>query len=224
MAKTDVLEKARAKAVDNGHWALAAALHSLQSTPNDIDARINVVGAMHEVGLLRNSLEPYWRRWRGTATDLDLWVARCLDRIRGNDRDYWAIAALLNIQIDALVTPLRQRGYNLLSVRFADTFEHGRLHIATIAGLATGNAVAPVLELGWDESQAVVDAARWRAVILVEREDVDGSIIGQGSGSFLYRATLPYGCWRLHHHDYVVKREWVVPAVGTAFADFPRLR
>ena len=63
------LKAARKKAVEKGQWALVAALDSLMLDPTQLDARINVLGALHEVGLLANSLAFYWEEWRSTAAD-----------------------------------------------------------------------------------------------------------------------------------------------------------
>ena len=225
MAITETkLKAARKKAVEKGHWALAAALDSLLLDPVCVDARINVLGAMHEVGLLANSLAPYWNDWRSAEADQGLWAERCLDRLHDHDADYWAVAGLLAMPLTAVTSALAQRSYQLVCVRHANTYRDGGWHIATFAGKHQGRVMAPVIELGWDDEQNLVEASRWRAVIL-EGEDEKAASGGgmttwQGSGSYFLRAKLPYGCWRIHDEPFVVKDEWLVPQAETALADY----
>ncbi len=215
------LKAARKKAANKGQWALAAAFDSLLRDTACLDARINLLGAMHEVGLLSNSLAPYWNDWRSAAADHDLWAERCLDRLQESDADYWAVAGLLAMPLTAVASALSQRNYKLLFVRFADSYKDGRWHIATFAGRHQGRVIAPVIELGWDDERSIVEASRWRAVILEEQTNTGGSVAEHGSGSYFLRAKLPYGCWRIHDEPFAVKNEWMVPKAETALADYP---
>lgn len=222
MAITETkLKAARKKAAEKGHWALAAAMDSLLLDPAGVDARINVLGAMHEVGLLANSLAPYWNDWRSAEADQGLWTGRCLDRLQDGDADYWAVAGLLAMPLTAVTSALVQRSYELVCIRYANTYRDGGWHIATFVGRHQGRVMAPVIELGWDDEQNLVEASRWRAVILEEEADAGGGMKWRGSGSYFLRAKLPYGCWRVHDEPFAVKDEWLVPKAETALADYP---
>src|SRR5689334_16457566 len=61
---TKRLEDIRAKAVTEGHWPLAAAVHQALTDEANLDFQINVVGALHETGSLRHRIEPFWQLWR----------------------------------------------------------------------------------------------------------------------------------------------------------------
>ena len=215
------LKAARKKGAEKGQWALVAALDSLIVNPTSLDARINVVGAMQEVGMLSNSLKPLWEAWRSSVSEIDQWVDRCFDRLRESDADYWAIAAILGLPLSAVGRSLQQRKYKLLGIRFAESYKEGRWHIATFAGKHQGTIIAPVLELGWSADETINEASRWRAVILNKQDENSGCLIGQGSGSYFMRATLPYGCWRSHDETFSLKAEWAVPKSQTALTNYP---
>ncbi len=74
-----------------GQYPLVVAAEVALREPDHIDHQINVVGALHEVGKLKNSLRPYWKQWREAPGD---WIDRCMSRLRSADHDYWALAAL----------------------------------------------------------------------------------------------------------------------------------
>lgn len=215
------LKAARKKGIEKGHWSVVAALDSLLLDPTSLDARINVVGAMHEVGTLSNSLKPYWEAWRSSPPEIEHWVDCCFDRLRESDTDYWAIAALLGVPLSAISRSLQERKYKLLGVRFAESYKEGRWHIATFAGKHQGTIIAPVLEAGWSADETINEVSRWRAVILNTQTETSGSLIGHGSGSYFMRAKLPYGCWRTHDETFSLKAEWIVSKSQTALANYP---
>lgn len=215
------LKAARKKAHEKGHWALVSALDTLLADTTSLDARINVTGAMHEVGLLSNSLAPYWIGWRPNDEESTAWAERCLTRLHDHDADYWALAALLALPLDFVKQSLQQRGYKLLSIRFASTYKQAEWSIATFAGKHQDGSLVPVIEVGWDSEGFVIEASRWRAVILKEQQVVEGSLVGQGNGSYYMRAKLPYGCWRIADEPLKLKEEWLVPKEKTLLADYP---
>jgi len=215
------LKAARKKALEKGHWVLVSALDTLLTDTTSLDARINVTGAMHEVGLLSNSLAPYWTEWRSNDEESKAWAERCLTRLHDHDADYWALAALLAVPLDFVKQSLQQRGYKLLSIRFASTYKQPEWSIATFAGKHQDRSLVPVIEVGWDNEGFVIEASRWRAVILNEQQVIEGSLIGKGSGSYYMRAKLPYGCWRIADEPLELKEEWLVPKEKTLLADYP---
>ena len=215
------LKNARKKAAGKGQWALVAAFDSLLLDVASLDARINVLGAMQEVGLLSNSLAPYWAAWRSTPAEMDAWASRCLDRLQSVDTDYWALSALVGLPLESVSKALAQRAYPLMGIRFASSYKDGEWLIATFAGKAGDTVLAPVIEIGWGSDQTVNEATRWRAVILKEPREVSGSLVGSGSGSYFMRAKLPYGCWRIHDEPFELKEDWVVNRAETPLADYP---
>jgi hypothetical protein len=210
------------KSVEKGHWQVVATATALMSDEESLDARINLVGSLHEVGLLSNSLEPYWSAWRSSAEDELMWIGRCLDRLASADADYWALAGLLGVGLQPLRECLATRRYKLLNVRFAESHKDGRWQIGTFClnyNPEISRTILPVLELGWSEG-ALCEAGRWRAVILDEQRQLPDGLVGRGSGSYFMRAKLPYGCWRVHHDTLEFKDEWLIPLRDTPFADY----
>lgn len=210
------------KSVEKGHWQVVATATALMSDEESLDARINLVGSLHEVGLLSNSLEPYWSAWRSSAEDELMWIGRCLDRLASADADYWALAGLLGVRLQPLRECLATRRYKLLNVRFAESHKDGRWQIGTFClnyNPEISRTILPVLELGWSEG-ALSEAGRWRAVILDEQRQLPDGLVGRGSGSYFMRAKLPYGCWRVHHDTLEFKDEWLIPLRDTPFADY----
>lgn len=210
------------KSVEKGHWQVVATATALMSDEESLDARINLVGSLHEVGLLSNSLEPYWSAWRSSAEDELMWIGRCLDRLASADADYWALAGLLGVGLQPLRECLATRRYKLLNVRFAESHKDGRWQIGTFClkyNPEISRTISPVLELGWSEG-ALSEAGRWRAVILDEQRQLPDGLVGRGSGSYFMRAKLPYGCWRVHHDTLEFKDEWLIPLRDTPFADY----
>lgn len=210
------------KSVEKGHWQVVATATALMSDEESLDARINLVGSLHEVGLLSNSLEPYWSAWRSSAEDELMWIGRCLDRLASADADYWALAGLLGVRLQPLRECLATRRYKLLNVRFAESHKDGRWQIGTFClkyNPEISRTISPVLELGWSEG-ALSEAGRWRAVILDEQRQLPDGLVGRGSGSYFMRAKLPYGCWRVHHDTLEFKDEWLIPLRDTPFADY----
>lgn len=213
------------KSAEKGHWQVVATATALLSDEMSLDARINLVGSLHEVGLLPNSLEPYWSAWRSSAEDELAWIGRCLDRLASADADYWAVAGLLGVRVEPLRECLATRRYKLLNVRFAESYKAGMLQIGTFCLKHNPNpevsrTISPVLEFGWS-SGAISEAGRWRAVILDEQRQLPDGLAGHGSGSYYMRAKLPFGCWRIHHDQLEFKDEWLVPLSDTPFAAYP---
>lgn len=219
-ALTTKLKALQKKSLEQGRWPLVAAITALLAEESSLDAQINVVGAMHEVHLLPNSLQPYWTAWR-SAEVIDLWVTRCLERLAQTDSDYWALVGLLQLPMSALQKPLAAAGYTLLFIRYASTYKDGQWLIATFGKHSVGSrVVAPMLEIGWDADDHVNEATRYRAVVLKE-DALDPGYAAQGSGSYFMRAKLPYGCWRIHDESFEIKTDWLVPKSDTLLRDYP---
>ncbi len=212
---TKRLEELHKKAITDGHWQLAAASHAALMDEANPDHQLNVVGAIHEVGQLRNRMEPFWQAWR---TSPDAWAGRCVERLRSADRDYWALAALLAMDIRPVWAVLKKAGYKIMSVRSgADLSAH--IHFATFSlskDRGSSDIWSPVLELGWDAKRGeIVDAARFRAVLFDSLEKAGASFIGKGSGSNFMRAALPHGSWRVVSAEFELIKEAVIPIEKT---------
>jgi len=177
---------------------------------SNLDHQLNVVGAMHEMGQLRNRFEPFWQAWR---TDTAVWSNRCVERLRNADRDYWALAALLGTDIRSVWPVLKKAGYTVMSVRSCPELNRANTHFAVFSLSKDGSdrVWAPVLEFGWDaKTGEIVDAARFRAILFDSLEKVGGNLIGKGSGSHFMRAALPHGSLRVVSADFELIKEAVI--------------
>ena len=215
------LEELQAKAVQDGRWPLATAAAAALVDASNLDNQINVVGAMHEAGRLRNQLAPFWQAWR---KDEPAWTARCLERLERGDRDYWALAALLGVSIKKTHSTFKKAGYQVASVRSCAQLDKPNTLIAVLTkasqltpGSPAGNQVwAPVLEIGWDsQSGEVVESGRWRAIIIEKLEKVNGNLLGEGHGTYFMRAVLPHGSWRVENAKFEAARDSLVPLEAT---------
>jgi hypothetical protein len=206
---TSKLRALAKKASGAGLYALSAAADQALAAPDDLDRRINVVGAMHEVGLLRNSLDPLWAALR---TDERAWSRRCLLRLQDKDHDYWAVAALLGCGALGVLKDAVAAGFSAWSLRYCERYDQPRMHVASLSRRVEGSVRAPVLELGWDtQSNELVDCSRYRAVLMESTRVVKGSVVGTGSYSYGLTAKLPYGSWRVHEGEIRLEPEWGVP-------------
>src|SRR5262245_28949565 len=123
------LQDLQSKAAKDGRWPLAAAAAASLADESSLDNQINVVGAMHESGMLRNQIAPFWQTWRKSE---GAWTARCLERLQRGDRDYWALASLLGVNIKAAGPILKQAGYQASSVRSCAGFDKAPTHVAVL--------------------------------------------------------------------------------------------
>ena len=201
------LTQLAAKAAEKGHWSLVAA--AARATHSDtVDDRINVIGAMHEVGLLKNSVAPFSKTWReGDATGFS---AGCVRRLVSGDADYWALAALLGVHVSDAASAFLQAGFELLAMRKSTAFKDPELHVATLAlrNPAMQDTLAPLIELGWVvKTGELYDVSRWRAVILKASTGVAPNLKGKGFGSYFMRAKLPYGSWRIQDESYALESD-----------------
>lgn len=208
------LSKLAAESADKGRWALAAAA-TRASTSDTVDDHINVLGAMHEVGLLKNSMAPFARIWRA---DTAAFAAACVARLDKGDADYWALAALLGLHVADVAPVLVGAGFELLAVTRVPAFKDPELHVAT---LARRQAVSPEVltaptDLGWSaKTGELLDVSRWRAIVLEECTGVAPQLSGSGFGSYYMRAKLPFGCWRLLHDKFSLDADAAVPPDAT---------
>jgi hypothetical protein len=219
------LAATRDKAIEKNQWALAAAATAALANEDSLDARINVIGAIHEVGLLKNSAAPYlaWRR------DQAEWCRRCLARLcqKGNDHDYWALAALLGTEIDKLRPLLAEAGLGLLGLHWSQMKDDRKTHVATLVHEVSDASLSGhgehgqptwsrVLELGWvAKTGELVDVSRWRAVILETSGAGKHGIHGAGWGTHFLRACSPYGCWRAAGEQFAVEAQWLIDPATT---------
>ena len=201
------LVKLRQTARQKQQFVVDSAAAQLIEQPHCLDGRINLVGALHEVGSLRNTLTPYWRELR---VDEAAWAQRCIARLVGNDHDYWALAALLACPAGLVLAQARLQGFQVVAVRAYERYDLPPVHVASMA-VDKGDLLAPLLELGWDmEKEELVDCVRARAVLLHSREIVGGSLVGEGTMSYFCRATLPHGSWRSVSLPFVISADEVV--------------
>ncbi|MGP9568405.1 hypothetical protein [Halomonas sp. AOP25-F1-15] len=188
------LNKLRLNAQKKGHFVVDAAASCLTENPESLDYQINLVGSLHETGALRNSLSPYWMEFRKTE---EAWANRCITRLISNDRDYWAVAALLGCSAGTVVLEAQRLAFVVVSVRSYERYDLPVVHVATMAISRADRILSPLLEIGWDiKSEELVDCVRARAVLLDTEEVLDGSLVGEGSMTYFCRATLPHGSWR----------------------------
>lgn len=208
------LSKLAAESADKGRWALAAAA-TRASTSDTVDDHINVLGAMHEVGLLKNSFAPFAKIWRA---DTAAFAAACVARLDKGDADYWALAALLGLNVADVAPVLVGAGFELLAVTRVPAFKDPELHVATLARrqAASPEVLASPIDLGWNaKTGELLDVSRWRAIVLEECAGVAPQLSGSGFGSYYMRAKLPFGCWRLLHDQFSLDADAAVPADAT---------
>jgi hypothetical protein len=203
------LSKLAAESADKGRWALAAAA-TRASTSDTVDDHINVLGAMHEVGLLKNSLAPFARIWRD---DASAFAAACAARLDKGDADYWALAALLGMRISDVAPAFIGMGFELLAITHVPAFKDPALHVATLARRQPGSpeVLTSPIDLGWNtQTGELLDVSRWRAVILDEYTRAAPQLSGSGFGSYYMRAKLPFGCWRVLHDKFSLNADAAV--------------
>jgi len=209
------LTQLAAKATEKGQWQLAAAV-DLALGNDTVDNHINVLGAMHEVGLLKNSFAPFAKAWR--EADITAFTAACLQRLIAGDADYWALAALLGISIADAAPVFTHADFELLAISRIPAFKDPELHVAALArrNAAMPETLAPLIELGWNaKTGELYDVCRWRAVILETLQGEAPQLSGQGFGSYYMRAKLPYGCWRLLAEDFKLEAAAAIPQERT---------
>lgn len=212
VAITAKLLKLAATAQKDGHFPVALAAQACAAAPDQLDHQLNLIGALHEMHKLPNSLVPYWQAFRRNES---AWIDRVVVRLRDHDADYWALASLLGVSAKTCFQVLAKHGYAQASLRWAERHKGPKIHIAVWAPEADlkSDLWAPVFELGFDpKSFAVLDAARLRAVHFDKLKRVDGNAVGKGSGSNFMRAELPHGSWRMVSSDFELEAESLLPA------------
>jgi hypothetical protein len=211
VAITAKLLKLASSAQKDGHFALALAASAAAAGPDELDHQLNLVGALHEVHKLPNSLAPYWLAFR---RDESAWIERAVVRLRDHDADYWALASLLGSSAKTCFQVLGKQGYAQASLRWSESFKGPKVHTAVWVPAAKlmSDLWAPVFEIGFDpESFVVLDAARLRAVHFSELTRIEGNAVGKGSGSYFMRAGLPHGSWRMVSAAFELNAEHLVP-------------
>lgn len=209
------LAQLTAKATEKGQWALVAALTRAMEHEESVTDHINVLGAMHEVGLLRNSMAPLSKIWRDGKPEF---VAVCVERLATGDADYWALAALLGLPIAEVAPVFLTAGFELQAITRVAAFKDPELHLARLAirDTVSPTTLAPVVELGWNSKTGeLLDVSRWRAVILRNQAGAPPHLWGNGSGSYYMRGKLPFGCWRVLHDEFTLQESDLVPVQET---------
>ncbi|WP_425253453.1 hypothetical protein ACPJXG_03820 [Janthinobacterium sp. NFX145] len=188
------LKKLEDKAIVNGEHAVAAAAAHLLQDVDAIDRQINLVGALHEVGYLQNSLKPYWNAFRA---DEPAWIERCLARLLIVDHDYWALAALLGCDGPATIAIATGKGFKSAATRQYERFDKPDVHVDTLYLTGMGKVLHPILEIGYDTKEMInVDVGRARALSLENQQWQPGEPLGTGGLSLSMQAKLPHGAWR----------------------------
>ncbi|MGK5025878.1 hypothetical protein [Janthinobacterium sp. RB2R34] len=188
------LKKLAAKASSKGEHALAAAAFYLMQDLDAIDRQINLVGALHEVGYLQNSLKPYWQAFR---MDEAAWIERCLARLLVADHDYWALAALLGCNGPATISMAAGKGFKSAATRLYQRFDQPDVQVDTLYLNAIGKVLHPILEIGHDtRDMQNVDLGRARALTLDHAPWQPGDPLGSVGLSLSMQARLPHGAWR----------------------------
>lgn len=208
------LSKLAAESADKGRWALAAAA-TRTSISDTVDDHINVLGAMHEVGLLKNSLAPFAKIWRD---DASAFTAACVTRLDKGDADYWALAALLGMHISDVAPEFIRAGFELQAITRIPAFKDPELHVATLARrqASSPEVLTTPIDLGWNaKTGELLDVSRWRAVILDEYAQGAPRLSGSGFGSYYMRAKLPFGCWRVLHDKFSLSADAAVAPDAT---------
>lgn len=208
------LSKLAEESADKGRWALSAAA-TRASISDTVDDHINVLGAMHEVGLLKNSLAPFARIWRSNPS---AFAAACVMRLDKGDADYWALAALLGMRISDVAPEFIRMGFELLTITRVPAFKDPELHVATLARRQAGSpeVLTSPIDLGWNaKTGELLDVSRWRAVVLDDHASAAPQLSGSGFGSYYMRAKLPFGCWRLLHDKFSLNAEAAIAPDAT---------
>ena len=202
------LAKIAEKAWAQGQYPLAAATTHLLADIADINRQINLVGALHEVGYLQNSLSPFWKEFR--ANEL-AWVERCLSRLASTDYDYWALAALLGCNGPSVIEVSLGIGFKSAALRFYQRYDKPDVHVNTLYLNTTGKVLSPVLEIGYDvKDKTTVDVGRARALCLENEHWNQGEFIGDGWLSLSMQAKLPHGAWRTANAKFEMTEECLV--------------
>ncbi|MDZ5632249.1 hypothetical protein [Janthinobacterium sp. GMG1] len=188
------LKKLEDKAMAKGEHAVAAAAAHLVQDIDSMDRQINLVGALHEVGYLQNSLKPYWNAFRA---DEPAWIERCLARLLTADHDYWALAALLGCDGPATIGIAMGKGFKSAATRQYERFDKPDVHVDTLYFSGMGKVLHPILEVGYDTREMInIDVGRARALSLENQQWQPGEPLGTGGLSLSMQAKLPHGAWR----------------------------
>ena len=194
------LKKLKDKSMGKGEYVIAAAATHLLEDIDCMDRQINLVGALHEVGYLQNSLYPYWKEFR---TDESVWIERCLGRLIISDHDYWALASLLGCNGPTTISIAIAKGFKSAAVRLYERFDKPNVHVNTLYLSAIGKVLHPIVEIGYDTDEMKnVDVSRARALSLENEQWQPGDSLGVGRLSISMQAKLPHGAWRTVWTDF----------------------
>jgi hypothetical protein len=215
---------------DDRELTLQCAVRVLLANPDDLDARINVVGAQHQAHWLRNRIEPYLREFG--AHD-EAWMRRCLERLMDSEGDDWAVRALLFSPAPELLALAHERARHLVFAARQPDLMGGATESIGLARGWTGVAT-DFLCIGWREAALEVVEVQYAKSVLPPQELRDPlgrtpavSWLGGNCSFGRFRsARLPYGSsyWYddqivLHSQAESIRAydalpEWVHRAVG----------
>lgn len=174
--------------------ALAGVLYK-----DSLDMKINVIGAIHTSGWLKNRIKPFWSEYNHGTEE---WINRCITRAIENDFDDYSVSALLNCDIESVVSEIKKLRLKFVSSRYYDDFKMGRVNVLTFAQSIDEHSkrlLTKVIEFGWiDGTNEIIDVASMRATLFdTEYKIKEHQIYGKSFSTYFRRALLPYGNWNL---------------------------
>jgi len=178
---------------------------------DSLDMKINVIGAMHTSGWLKNRIKPFLTEYNHGTNE---WIEKSISRALENDQDDFSVSALLNCNIKQILSTLKKLGMVFISSRYYEDFKNGKVYILTFAQKIDkhSNKIIPkVIEFGWIVgTEEVIDVAAMRAIVFdTEYEVINNQVYGKQYSVYFRRATLPYGNWNLPNSEpFELKKEW----------------
>lgn len=188
---------------------LQCALRALLTDPDDLDARINVIGAQHQALWLRNRIEPYLREFG--AHD-EAWMRRCLERLLASEGDDWAVRALLFSPAPELLALAHERAPHVVFAAQHSDLKGETTESIGLAGRLSGSVAVDFLRLGWREGEReIVEVQYAKSVLLPKelRDPLGGAppvpwLGGRCSFGRFWGAQLPYGSWHWFEDEMVL--------------------
>ncbi|QCX38641.1 hypothetical protein FF125_09430 [Aureibaculum algae] len=178
---------------------------------DSVDMKINVIGAMHTSGWLKNRIKPFWTEYNHGTNE---WIEKSINRAIANDFDDYAVSALLNCKIQSIIETIKKIGLTFISSRYYDDYKKGKVNVLTFAQKIdkhSSKVISKVIEFGWiNETEEIVDVAVMRAMIFETNYELkENQVYGKNYSTYYRRATLPFGNWNLANSEpFELKEEW----------------